>query len=355
MNQKLLALGVVFLSVMAPLKAQAVNFTGLNIFGDSLVDTGNLFNLTGSPPSPPYAQKFSNGPLWIDNLANELSLTPALSTDVLPGVLTGAILPPSQGINFAFGGALTSDLNVGSPLLPGLQQQIETFTDLTTVAPADSSALYVLWAGGNDYNEVFFNPNSLTVPLPALPHQTTSNISAAVQTLIDVGAKDFLVVNLPSLGGTPFADLLDQQIDPSISNQLNDLTAEHNLLLEQKLDQLRGLPDVNITTFDVNSLLAEVVANPDQFGFTNVDDPCLINFMPGFRFDGVCENPDEFLYWDDNHPTARAGEIIAQAASDTLGLQTVPEPASGLGLLALGALGAGSRAKRQSPSRTSRG
>lgn len=56
------------------------DYAAINVFGDSLMDAGNIFNLTERPPSPPYAQKFSNGSLWVEQLANELSLTPTLST-----------------------------------------------------------------------------------------------------------------------------------------------------------------------------------------------------------------------------------------------------------------------------------
>ena len=57
------------------------NFESINVFGDSLVDSGNLFSLTSAfsaegvpalPPTPPYAQKFSNGPVWIENVAQDL-------------------------------------------------------------------------------------------------------------------------------------------------------------------------------------------------------------------------------------------------------------------------------------------
>ena len=56
----------------------STTFESINIFGDSLVDAGNLFELTSEfssagvpalPPSPPYAQKFSNGDLWVEKLA----------------------------------------------------------------------------------------------------------------------------------------------------------------------------------------------------------------------------------------------------------------------------------------------
>ena len=77
MKAKLVAVGFAIASSLLPLKAIAASYEGLNVFGDSLVDSGNLFDLTsafsflgvpGIPPSPPYAQKFSNGPIWIDQV-----------------------------------------------------------------------------------------------------------------------------------------------------------------------------------------------------------------------------------------------------------------------------------------------
>ena len=75
-------------------------YSNLYVFGDSLVDTGNLFNATTAaveasellgldlpvvPPTPPYFEgRFSDGELWIDNLADELDidLTPATELSV---------------------------------------------------------------------------------------------------------------------------------------------------------------------------------------------------------------------------------------------------------------------------------
>src|SRR6478672_780719 len=71
-------------------------YTGLIVFGDSLSDTGNDAIATrGAIPGPPYAQgRFSNGPNYVDELAQNLGLS---STPSLAG-----------GTNSAFGGARTN-------------------------------------------------------------------------------------------------------------------------------------------------------------------------------------------------------------------------------------------------------
>ncbi|KPQ34750.1 MAG: carboxyl exterase [Phormidesmis priestleyi Ana] len=331
---------VCLLPLSASAKTSPNDITGLNIFGDSLSDAGNLFNLTGFPPSPPYTQRFSNGPLWVEQLASKLGLAPALSTAVLPELISGTIPPPTQGINFAIGGSLSSDINVGGPPLPGLQQQIETFGGFSTFIPPDPDALYILLAGGNDYNEALFRPSSLTVPLSELPNQVTDNLTNAATALIQSGAKHLLVGNLPNLSGQPFSTFLDT-FNPQSSEVLSNLSIQHNQLLQQKLTQLQTTSGAHITQLNLADFFASATQNPDAFGFTNVTESCLTNFQPGFVFEGICDNPDEFLFWDNVHPTEAGHGAIAQFAFATLSEkapptnppQSIPEPIGVLGLL----------------------
>lgn len=338
MKKQLLATGITIASCLISFEAKAATFSGLNVFGDSLVDTGNLFNLTdalvsplgfsGLPPSPPYDQRNSNGPIWIDNLSQDLGLSPTLSTDLF---LNPPIFPPTEGINFAVSGALSSDVHILDDDLPpflgdlflGFQEQIDAFTLLSTVLPPDPNDLYVVWVGGNDYNEAFFNPASLNrASLTELPNTVTDNIIDGLTQLSSLGAKELLVVNLPSLGEAPFADSLDAVFPQDISQILNQISSAHNNLLSAKLNAFeQQQPDTNVLTLDINGLFDDILADPASFGLTNVTEPCLANFQPGFQFDGVCDNPDEYLWWDDTHPTAAAYEIISDFALATLNHQ----------------------------------
>jgi hypothetical protein len=66
MKKELVTAGFVLFSLTVPLKASAADFSQFVVFGDSLSDTGNLFNVTqglptGPVPPPPYFQgRFSN-------------------------------------------------------------------------------------------------------------------------------------------------------------------------------------------------------------------------------------------------------------------------------------------------------
>ncbi|MEH1830786.1 MAG: hypothetical protein V7L29_01550 [Nostoc sp.] len=66
MKKQAVAAGFVLFSFMLPTKASAASFDQLYVFGDSLSDTGNIYNATGKtyPQSPPYFEgRFSDGPL----------------------------------------------------------------------------------------------------------------------------------------------------------------------------------------------------------------------------------------------------------------------------------------------------
>jgi len=56
-------------------------------------DVDNVFDATGIPPSPPYFQgRASNGPVWVEYLANNLGT--ASTNLAFGGATTGAITPP---------------------------------------------------------------------------------------------------------------------------------------------------------------------------------------------------------------------------------------------------------------------
>ncbi|MEM1170478.1 MAG: SGNH/GDSL hydrolase family protein [Cyanobacteria bacterium P01_H01_bin.35] len=318
----------------APVYATNANldFSQMFVFGDSLLDTGNAFSLTGglAPDSRYFDGRFSNGPIWIDFLASSLDLDPTAFS-------TGTVFP--DGANYAIGGARSDNSNSINPLLRGLEQQLENFIDplLAADQSANSDALYTLWVGANDYLSGT-SPN---------PDTTVNNITDGIEALYNLGARNFLIPNLPSLGSTPLATFID------ISDTLNQLTNEHNQRLELAIAELdQSLSGANITLLDVNSILDEIIENPSQFGFTNVTDSWSNTvstfFCPDFFLgaNGSVEScnvdfpdPDEYLFWDPIHPTTVAHEIIGNEALYALKSeysQTVPEPTSTLSFLGLG-------------------
>jgi len=289
------------LSAVACVPAHA-DFTKLYVFGDSLSDDGNVFALTGGafPPSPPYAQHFSNGPVAVDQLA---------------GILGIGLTPSATGgTNFSTGGATTGTANYLTTQHPaltpalsntGMQTQVNTFT---TTPPAfdPSTTLFVVWGGPNDF---------LVSPTPATAAQAVTNLTNEIVALESVGARNFLVPNMPDLSITPFG----RSLTPAQQQGLQQLSLGFDAGLDQALAAVRGgsPSGVDIVGFDTLGALNALLANPAAFGLSNVTDPC---------FDGVsvCGNSDQYLFWDTVHPTTHVHDILGTEFA-----AAVPEPQTG--------------------------
>ena len=208
--------------------AGATTYSGIVAFGDSLTDTGNFYALTGNqvPASPPYYNgRFSNGPLWIDQLAKWLGLpTPVASSQ--------------RGQDYAYADAETG-LGFGPTAIPGLTvpnigTQINSYLSDNT---PDSSQLFVVWGGANDF---FYGQTDPNVPV--------SNLKDDITTLANAGAKEFLVGNLPLLGETPLFR------GTPLRMPLDYLTLAFNSLLNTTLDQLETDLGINIHRLDIYTL-----------------------------------------------------------------------------------------------------
>jgi phospholipase/lecithinase/hemolysin len=61
----------------------------------------------------------------------------------------------------------------------------------------------------------------------------------------------------------------------------------------------------------------------------------------------VCNNPNDFLFFDSVHPTSSAHKLVAETALASIRAKSVPESSTALSLLGLGALGAAGILKRK--------
>jgi len=277
-------------------------FDDLIVFGDSLSDPGNLPGLLGglNIPGPPYFEnQFSNGPVYANLLDDLLGFQ------------------ASRDLNFAIGGARSgpgvTQNGFGSDHVNaflngnGSAIQIDRFlASGHTVSPFD---LFVLNIGGNDY--LGYNP--AVDDADAVVNNAIGNISNQLDTLIGAGARQILVPLVADTGLTPSiraggADLI------AASSAISDA---HNSALTTELAGLTTRTDASIYVFDSATVLRDVVNNPAKYGLTNTTDRC-------FDAGVVCENPDQFLFFDGVHPTAVGHRITASAMADTIRSTRLP-------------------------------
>lgn len=327
MKKELVTAGFVLFSLSVPLKASAADFSQFVVFGDSLSDTGNLFNATQGlatgplPPEPPYFQgRFSNNKIWVDYLGDNLGLAPTPITDLIVQLRT----TPPEGVNYAFSASLSGQGNfLNVPGVPGVLEQVSSFTQpfLTNNQKLDPNGLYAVWGGGNDY---LFSQNPDVT-------QIVKNVSDSLGLLAQAGAKNILVFNLPDLGKTPLA------LRSGNSTILTTLINTHNAGLATAVNQLsNNIPGVNIIPVDIDSLFNQVIANPGEFGFKFVNSSCVIYDIQTNQVLQSCDNPNDYLFFDEVHPTTNAHGLVAETALASIRAKSVPESSVTLGLLGLG-------------------
>jgi phospholipase/lecithinase/hemolysin len=332
MSGRLLPLAAAATLTIATGQATASSpFSAIYSFGDSLSDVGNVYLATGGlePASPYVAGQFSNGPVWVQDLAALMGL-PALSPS-----LTG-------GNDYAWGGATTGSPYTNNPEVPNLTAQVESFVAGHPSAP--STALYTFSFGANDLFAILGGMTGGLTPQQAVAYAAQTTASDA-SDLRAAGATDLMLFGVPNLGLTP--KIQDAGV-PGLPAEASLLSQEFNA------DLLSDLSGDGLTVFyiDAYDLLTDVVNDPGKYGFTNAIDPCwtgnfygsdgtLCSLLPAVQ--------DQYVFWDSVHPTEGGHRLIADAGAALIGV-AVPEPSS-WAMMLLGSAGlgfAGYRASRKS-------
>ena len=338
MNKKLgLAAFVVSLGVACTPAAAA--YTSIFAFGDSLSDAGNLFAEDGGQgPVPPYVDgHFSNGPTWVEDLSQMLGLGPMKP-----------FLTSNDGTNYAFGGAQTgiTDINPFDPSSPihiDFPDQISAF-NLVDPHPV-KGALYTLDIGANDIMNAlaeFVGGRISLAEVKTVVTQAETNTIDSVGTLFGLGARSLLFYEVPNLGLTPrFDGTALQSLASDLAESFNDAVLKGLAPIESS-----GLKVFTLDTYD---LLGEIKDDPSEFGFTNVSGPCWTGNFTDPKSGVLCtkipSGQNQFLFWDEVHPTAAGHLLAAEFAVDAL--TAVPE-VSTWAMMGIGFAGVGLHAFHRS-------
>ncbi|KAJ3160479.1 hypothetical protein HK101_000915 [Irineochytrium annulatum] len=270
-------------------------------FGDSWTDNGNVYKYISNgtwPIVPPYYKgHFSNGKIWIEDLANALTG----SSDALADFAYGAATTNNNTIQ-GYSGA-NSDLPT-----PSVNLQIANLFPayLKTVHNSlGPNPLYAYWSGGNDYFFDFFGANNLAAS------KVTDDIAANIASLIaHHHARLIVVLNLPPLGALPFFSTLGASGAAS-SAHFAQAALWHNGNLTTSIRaavQASGDTGAAVYVHDVFSLIQNIIADPvkNGQGITDAVNACLTNGTV------VCDKPNTHLFWDNFHFTEKGHAIIGQ-------------------------------------------
>jgi phospholipase/lecithinase/hemolysin len=349
--------------------AHALAVSQMFVFGDSLSDSGSAAALTPLnptifgpnavffppsnpnlfPPIPvPYAYRFSNGQVAAEYLAGFLGVPsgpawPQTPSNANPnfavgGAMTGpgpALPPPLPGslcCNFSWLVDRPMGLQSGFPAvaLTGINNQVTLF-DSRNLAFDSVTTLFWIWGGPNDVFLALALAQQLgldqvqTMELAAgFAANGAANLGARIGELAGLGAKHFLVLNMPNLGATPFANGAD------LEDELEAVSLGFNVLLDGLLDSLRanGLDIIEFDAFKaLNDLIASNAFNTLQPCFDDTDEDTIAQSIP--RILAGCPG---LLFFDGVHPTTAVHQILAEQL-----LSAIPEPGA-LTLLVVGLL-----------------
>ncbi len=263
------------LGLMAAAAGPAQAFAKIYVFGDSLSDSGNV-------------GRFSNGPVWVERLAERF----------------GTAAEPSKhgGTNYAIGGALAAGRSENA-----LSAQAARFIRSRDGGRAEPDALYIVWAGGNDLLA------QMRGMAPGAAEAAAEAIGGVVERLAAAGARHFLVPNLPDIGRTPEA----RSRGEAAMLAGREIARAYNAAVDRALASAAAGHPISIHRLDTFRLLETVAADPAAAGFDNVTDAC------AYRAGAGCADPDRFVFWDGIHPTTAAHARLAQEAVRIL--MVVPE------------------------------
>ena len=272
----------------ADAKRATAQYTSLTVFGDSLVDAGNIAIATGGTvPNPAlgyFQGRFTNGYDYTDLLSIKLFGMPTVAS------LAG-------GTNFAFGGARASTTSA----VPDLSEQLGLFNAYLIAGHSiDTNGLYVLNFGGNDV----FNAPGDPAAASTFLQSAAMTYAAGVQALNNLGVRNIL------LTGFPVAT------DPR--------SAEAEGYLTTSLGNLSLAGDTTLFRFDYLDFFGRVQSNPSSLGLPTLDltTTCIAANAQATGCQGI-------FSFDGTHPTAAVQSALFRDIDRQFGLSAaVPEPAT---------------------------
>jgi hypothetical protein len=163
-------------------------------------------------------------------------------------------------------------------------------------------------AGANDYLDA--------PPGPEVGDAVNSHLLAAVNTLADLGLRQFLVPSELPWGTSPIE--LPGIGEPE-RRALNGLIARQNADLWEALKELAARRQLVVVQPDFHGLFLEIQAAPEVWGFQELRRPALANAAPMPVTEQAVPDASGFLWWDAwGHLTSAFHRHLAERALGVL-------------------------------------
>jgi len=312
-------------------------YSGVYVFGDSLVDAGNALKLAkfygtltfsdlpdGAPSSEAgyFQGRFSNGYTFADLISNKTiglvtkPVFPFGYDDPWVGVPIDPFAgdPSGNNLNFAYGG---SQIRQGDEVVPDLDGQTDAFKDAVD-NHADPNALYLVTMGGNDVRTL---APAGSDPVPVAEAHAALDAAAdkllhELEQLIDIGVHNILITGVPDVGLIPKYDR-DGVLGLSPTEQARANAATQYSVYLDNLIRTEVVPALEAMGADVTYV--PIMGSPYVDSSGRVIDPAFAAILPeiaalhGLTAAQLSNNMLQYqnlVFFDQIHPTAQAHALV---------------------------------------------
>lgn len=296
-------------------------YSGVFVFGDSLVDAGNVLDLaetyddfpfTSLPDGAPttangyFDGRFTNGYTFADLISNKYlgvatePVFPFGYDDPYFGISFGFFSDPSgNNLNYAYGGA---QIRQGDEPVPDMDDQTDAYRDAVD-GDADPNALHVVAFGANDVGDLVTRVGAWPdlASATAILQRAANEYIEEVRQLIDIGARQLLLLGVPDVGIQPYYN--GSADEAARRSAATEYCALLDGMIRAQLDQLQ-LPGVTLTYVSFTDMADDVLGAMAQlYGASEIYPANLSNEV----------------FFDLRHPTSQVHALAAAYIIDQLG------------------------------------
>ena len=299
-----------------------MGYSGVIVFGDSLVDAGNALGLANWYNSLPftdpvdaaptaskgyYSGRFTNGFTFADLICNKYVGVPTKPVfpfgyeDPYIGVKIAPFAsdPSGHNLNFAYGGA---QMRRGGEQVPDIDGQTDAWRDAVD-GDADPNALHLFAFGANDVHDLVPKTGawaSLSSATAALTRAADNFIHEVLGT-INKGVQHVLVIGVPDIGIQPYYNgLVDEAARRAVATQYSALLDQ---MIQSRISALSLPANVEFKYVSFTAMAAQVIGTMDDL-------------YPASQIYPL--NQSSVVFFDQAHPTAQVHALGAAYVLDQL-------------------------------------
>ena len=278
------------LLLLIPSSAFAIKYKHIVAFGDSLSDHYNLKTYIDDA-----RESMTNGDVWIEYLSRELNAT--LDNNAFIGAMTRNHLMDD----------IQAQSDSGTIPQLGLIGQVDNYIAEKIEFNPDET-LFSIWIGSNNlikFSKAEFGDMTLLQMISA----AMADIGEAIVKLCNIGATQFIVMNLPDFGKFPWFSK-GSAVEVNAVSLLSQKYNETLMLTVASL--LMNKPEIKLYCFDMVQIMNDIL---EKEIFPNVTDTYKVLDDTGYPTDNTNGPAENYLFWDGVNPTTKAHAYIANVVA----------------------------------------